>query len=138
MTLRSILTTTALSAAFIIVPASFADGHGGKHDMKSDMKAAAAMTDSAAKAPLQQKKAEDLYQRAEEQMDVGMKDKTEAMSGETLVLESTGETRDPLLGESETAMTAKPNQMTTPVNCPAGTTAQPDNTCMITGDYKKM
>ncbi len=174
MTLRTILTTTAMAASALIAAPAFADGHA-EHDMKAKVKAEADITmgSPAAKATLQQQKAEDLMQKAEQQMDAGMEDKAvdtavdgivmemkaesnvakaEAMTGADLVLKTKGETRDPLLGENATVLVNAdtPETVTVPVtatitapapavsiSCPAGTTAQPDNTCMITGDYQE-
>lgn len=176
MTFRTLITTTAIAASILISAPAFtadhAEGHSGDH-MKNKAKVTAeAMMDSpAAKAPLQQQKAEDLMERAEKQMDAGMDDaaidtavdaiqmemkaeanvdKAEAMTGETLMLKTTGETGAPIKGESATVLVnvnpqtvtkvispAPSAAMSMSIACPAGTTAQPDNTCMITGDYKK-
>ena len=175
MTYRTILISTAFASATLLSAPAFANHHAESKTDKMHDKAKAAMTSPAAKAPLQQQKAEDLMQKAEKQMDAGMEsaamdtavegikmemkaeanvDKAEAMTGETLALKTTGETGDPLLGESATVLVnVDPGTVIKPVGaklmpmsasgtvmsaaCPAGTTAQPDNTCMITGDYQK-
>lgn len=174
MTLRFKLTATALTAAALLAAPAFADGHGDEaHEMKN--KAKAAMTSPAAKAPLQQQKAEDLMQKAEQQMEAGNTEaamntakkgvkmeikaeqnvmKAEKMSGDNLELMNKGETSDLLtdtnatvlvntdpnvqviVKDQATTMAPAPAMPAASIACPYGTTAQPNGTCMITGDYK--
>ena len=173
MTLRTILTATAISAATLIAAPAFA---GDSAEMKAGVtydRTSVETPDPAAKAPLQQQKAEDLYQRAEQQYDAGLENtakqtvvegikmeikaetnvqKAQAMTGEALRLETSGETVDPLLGENATALVkadatrtiivpqtttlSTERETITTVTCPEGTKIQSDNTCLITGEYQ--
>lgn len=122
MTMRTILTTTAIATATLLAVPAFA-GPDGYVKSKAEVKTE--MSTPAAKAPLQQQKAEDLYQRAEQLDEAGMRgeamdkavqglkmeiaaetnvEKAEMMSGEELILRTEGETMDPLLGENATAL----------------------------------
>ena len=64
-----------------------------------------------------------------------MMGKAEGMVKDQMMHQGTIKTSAPSYGSATTAVTSAPAAATT-VNCPYGTTAQANGTCMITGDYK--